>query len=80
MTDSVNDTFEVQKCINVPKPNNTKALRFQSFCSFFVTRESFGRIVLPAVQFNDKSATVTGEIGDKSRNRDLTAKMPAFPF
>ena len=78
MTDRVDNAFDILKYISVPESQDAKAFCLEKQRSLTIVHQPFRRVVLSAIELDDKAAFVAGEIGDETRDRNLPAKMPAF--
>jgi hypothetical protein len=78
MTDQVDNAFDIPEHSAVPKSQNAITFRFDQPRSRIVAVKFCGRVVLTAIEFDDKPAFVASEVDDEAGDWHLAAEMPAL--
>ena len=63
------------KYLCVPEPKDMPALAFQPFCSALVAMPMGGKVMLPAIEFDDQTNFRTSEVGHIRAHGMLAAKL-----
>ncbi len=78
MPDHVHNTFEIRKYIHIPKSHHPVAVTAQFLSTLTVPVDRDLVVVLPAIQFDNELASMTGKVCNVRSNRNLPSEMPAF--
>ncbi len=78
LTDHVHDPFDIPQNFIVPKAQHVKSLKIEVSISRRVGPQTMFRIMLAAIDFDNKPCGIAGEVDDEMIDWCLSAKMKAF--